>query len=49
MNKFLRKSARLAVVAMIPTLFLISCSDDMVEPDNAMPKKSSFKKSDLPR
>lgn len=44
MNKFLKKFARLAVVAMIPTLFLMSCSDDMVEPDNALPDKSKLGK-----
>ena len=40
MNEFLKKFARLAVVAMIPTLFLMSCSEDTVEPDNASPPKS---------
>lgn len=39
MNKFLRKTARAIAVFTIPALFLMSCSEDTIEPDNASPEK----------
>ena len=42
MSKFLRKFAWVMITLMIPTLFLTSCSEDMVEPDNATPPKGQL-------
>ena len=42
MRTVLAKTAKLLVALMIPALFMVSCSDDSVEP-SAMPPQSQMK------
>ncbi|MEQ9439834.1 MAG: hypothetical protein RIG62_12340 [Cyclobacteriaceae bacterium] len=41
MKTFLKKSARIIVMAAVPVLFMASCESDLMEPENAMPPKDT--------
>jgi hypothetical protein len=43
MKALLKKTSRLIIAVSIPVLFLASCENDLIEPENAMPPKKDIK------
>ncbi|MGB3586347.1 MAG: hypothetical protein WBA23_07410 [Tunicatimonas sp.] len=44
MKSIVKNFGRLIMITSIPLMLLASCDSDLVEPENAMPPKKTFKK-----